>query len=492
MIKPRFRSLWLAEVIRSKEATGSLDDEESIRTLFDEQPEKALSAEGLILRRAELLSAKNPIAKAIPTHISFAVNSSQHVLLVLSVISVVMGLLTASSAMGSGNTINIVLVLVALLGPHILSLLWLSLAFLFGRRSARFSLTQFWLNLVKRFGRQHDAITIVESLRTLIRPHVSLSWMLIGVSHFLWFLFACSCFATSLLFMAFREYEFVWRTTILPTEFFIQFVAILGWLPGLMGFGSPGSDDVAALMNVDQTRRAWAGWLLGSLAVYGIVPRAILAGISLVKVEKEARKVSLDLAHPYYVATLNRIHDVVDRRTVITDPDPGGVLPIYTEEFSSEIHSLQEHFAALESPPLTVDAGQTETLSNQHKMTAILPFELQDDLQISTDRLTEGMVLFENLISHEDQTRALDRIRIEGCRRAAFVCDSRTTASRGTFRYLRMLTAMCPEVRVVLLHQDRSRVGKVENWMEGLEEMGVQRSEVTSNLVESLAWLERQ
>ncbi|MCE7766728.1 DUF2868 domain-containing protein, partial [Pseudomonas putida] len=72
-----------------------------------------------------------------------------------------------------------------------------------------------------------------------------------------------------------------WETTILGADTFVALTQALGALPALLGFRVP---DVAMIRAsgdsqpaLELARQAWAGWLLGVLLAYGIVPRLLLA-----------------------------------------------------------------------------------------------------------------------------------------------------------------------------------------------------------------------
>lgn len=462
----RLKSLWLCEAIRNKEGTGAIDDSEVVRLLASDPGLRHADDEQLIRKWAELLVQTNPVAKGLPRSIDFVISSGKYALIAMSMLALLMGVMTAISTLAARNTINIILVLIALLGPHVLSLTWSFLAISIGRRSARYSLTNAWIHLSKRFGRQHDGVFLVESLGTLAGRRVSLPWLLMGVSHFLWLLFALGCFVTSLVFLAFNEYEFVWRTSILPKEFFVRFVEIIGWLPGLLGFGSPTSDEVLTRINIDETRRAWSGWLLGGLATYGLIPRAILATVSYFTVKRSLDMLSIEVLHPYYISTLYRIRHQFPLEPIIIDPDPGNVGPTAPYPSTPEPHV-------------------------KGRKGILVPFELQDDIPHLANEVVNDVVTLDNILSHDAITSALIKIQAERFARAAFVCDARTSADRSAFHFLRTLMEACDEVRVVLLHQDDARASKVTNWIAGIEEMGFSSSNVFPSLEPSIAWLQK-
>ena len=62
---------------------------------------------------------------------------------------------------------------------------------------------------------------------------------------------------------------------------FVALSAALGALPGMLGFPVPDAATVLASgdapMLDEAGRRAWAGWLVGAMTIYGVLPRLALA-----------------------------------------------------------------------------------------------------------------------------------------------------------------------------------------------------------------------
>ncbi len=100
-----------------------------------------------------------------------------------------------------------------------------------------------------------------------------------------------------LALLATRRYGFVWETTILPADAFVALSAALGALPGVLGFPVPDAATVAASgaapMLDEAGRRAWAGWLVGAVVVYGVLPRLTLALFCALMWRRGTRRLTL-------------------------------------------------------------------------------------------------------------------------------------------------------------------------------------------------------
>src|SRR5690606_25800243 len=107
-----------------------------------------------------------------------------------------------------------------------------------------------------------------------------------------------------LALLATRRYGFVWETTILPADTFVALSAALGALPGSLGFPVPDAATVMASgdapMLAEAGRRAWAGWLVGAMVAYGVLPRLALALLCFGLWRRGAARIRLDPSHAGY------------------------------------------------------------------------------------------------------------------------------------------------------------------------------------------------
>ena len=142
-------------------------------------------------------------------------------------------------------------------------------------------------------------------------------WGLGVLVHGLWALAMLAALASLLLLLATRRYGFVWETTILGGDTFIALTQAIGALPALLGFSLPdievirASGDAAIASEV--ARQSWAGWLVGVLLVYGLLPRLLLALLCLWRWQSGKGALRLDLELPGYGLLRQRLQPDSER-----------------------------------------------------------------------------------------------------------------------------------------------------------------------------------
>src|SRR5690606_39967004 len=117
--------------------------------------------------------------------------------------------------------------------------------------------------------------------------------------------------ATLLLWLAARRYDFVWETTILGGDTFIALTQAIGALPALLGFSLPDIDTIRASGDAaiasEGARQSWAGWLIGVVLVYGLLPRLLLALLCLWRWQAGKNALHLELGLPGYEVLRQRL-----------------------------------------------------------------------------------------------------------------------------------------------------------------------------------------
>jgi len=274
---------------------------------------------------------------------------------VLCVVFALLGALAAAQGFDPGQqTVNFFWLLVVLLGVHLAALLFWLLAFLsrpFRQSTVKVPMLQsagLWLvqklarvlapDTAARDPEQAGSVQPALSMTTVAAVWARLQtkaglgfWNFSLLSHAVWTAYLIGGFGMTLLLLSLRQYDFVWATTVLSSETFEQMSALLGQVPQLLGIAVPD----AQLVQISRTgvetssetasiaRVLWSNLLMASLVLWGVIPRVVLLAISLVGRATAMRKVSLDLASPYYVGL--RQHLLTGyRRGGIIDPDHAG------------------------------------------------------------------------------------------------------------------------------------------------------------------------
>lgn len=225
-----------------------------------------------------------------------------------------------------------------LLGQSVLLLLWLALQTL-GAGAAWASIgglvTTGLTTLLRRVAPRDGAMTSTSTstwtaLLSLQQRGAIARWSLGAATHSIWSAFNIGCLLAVALRLTFHRYTFCWESTWLPEGAFAWLCAAFGAGPALVGIPTPDAAMVAAsergvvTAGVDQprdVRQAWTGFLLGSIVIYGVLPRAALAMACLALRRRAVRLVRLDPTSLLLDPILRRIDGaVVERSERVTWP----------------------------------------------------------------------------------------------------------------------------------------------------------------------------
>jgi len=117
-------------------------------------------------------------------------------------------------------------------------------------------------------------------------PAHSNKWLIGSISHGAWGCYLLAGWIMTLLLLLTNQVNFVWETTLLSDEAFIQLTQTLNVIPQWFGIALPNQLDILA-SRVDlisqnaSTRQHWANFLLASIMIYGVLPRLSFLLISL-------------------------------------------------------------------------------------------------------------------------------------------------------------------------------------------------------------------
>ncbi|HBO7056360.1 TPA: DUF2868 domain-containing protein [Pseudomonas aeruginosa] len=261
--------------------------------------------------------------------------------------------------------------------------------------------------------------------------------------------------------LATRRYGFVWETTILGSDTFITFTQALGALPALLGFPLPDAELIRAsgdaALASEAARHAWAGWLVGVLLVYGVLPRALLGLFCLWRWKRGLADLDLDLDDPGYSLLRERLMPASERLGV-SDAAPDW----------------------LPEP----QGGQ----SGQEAAGAVLVAVELDDRRPWPPKLAEGVADAGILDDGQQRRRLLEQLTRYPPARLAIACDPRRSPDRGTLALLGELARCAASTRIWLLQAppgealDSDRLG---DWHAALERLQLPHGETSP-----LAWLE--
>ena len=229
------------------------------------------------------------------------------IMVVMSVVWCISGFLGLFTLLQT-NVVNFFYVLVCLLGFHTVMLLgWLVMTLINqGKQSSNW-----FANFVSPsylIRGKDDVTKAAVDLYERQLQHSGMRWYLGRFSHQLWLATLTGMLLAIVFLLIVRQYSFSWESTLLSDQALITLTQILGWLPSMVGFGVPDSTAIVQSRLVTDAMplsvaRQWAGLLVGSLLMYGIVPRAIAWAFCALMFRR--KKMRLDIKQPYYQKILN-------------------------------------------------------------------------------------------------------------------------------------------------------------------------------------------
>ena len=426
---------WLCEAVRLRETQwGPLDDRAARRRA---QREPALDRR--VASRASVLGDTSGLTLALRRFASVGLLS----LGLLLVAAVLGGAASALAALGDGlYPVNVVSALILLLGFNLLSLLVWGIS-LMGWRGSGGWVAQGWQWLACRLVKGPDVALAGQAWWSMWQQTGALRWLLSSVTHALWLCASLAMLVVLTFALSTRHFSFVWETTLLSTDIFVTLTKVLGALPQWFGFAIPDSETVRSsghlTMNTPAAQALWAGWLLGALTVYGLVPRALLLGLSLVMVMLARARTPPVLSAPYYQSVLARMQTV--------SMSPEGLPPARTS-----------------IPPrsFATDASKSSTLA------MITGIELEGIWP--PPGLGAAIVHTVLIDARESRNKVLEQVAHLMPRRLVVACDARHTPDRGTLRLIAELSAFAGQTLVWLQHGEQAglRVGAWQDQLKAL------------------------
>lgn len=229
------------------------------------------------------------------------------IMLVMSVLWCISGFLGLFTLLQT-NVVNFFYVLVCLLGLHTLMLLgWLVMTLMNqGKQSSNWFASFVSPSYLIR-GKDDITKAAVDLYERQLQ-HSGMRWYLGRFSHQLWLATLTGMLLAIIFLLIVRQYSFSWESTLLSDQALITLTQILGWLPNKVGFTVPDSAAIVQSRLVTDAMplsmaRQWAGLLVGSLLMYGIVPRALAWAFCALMFRR--KKMRLDIKQPYYQKILN-------------------------------------------------------------------------------------------------------------------------------------------------------------------------------------------
>lgn len=302
------------------------------------------------------------------------------IMVVMSVVWCLSGFLGLFTLLKT-NVVNFFYVLVCLLGFHSLMLLgWLVMTLINqGKQSSNWFASFVSPSYLIRG--KDDVTKAAVNLYERQLQHSGMRWYLGRFSHQLWLATLTGMLLAIIFLLIVRQYSFSWESTLLSDQSLITLTHVLGWLPSMVGFDVP--NDAAIIQSRLVTdamplsvARQWAGLLIGSLLMYGIVPRAFAWAFCALMFRR--KKMRLDIKLPYYQKILNlwqrHVVDADDFKSAKAAPTP--IAPKAQVSAGKKLVALLEYPAQQER---WWQSGLTELSKNITEVTNIENFGIVDD-----------------------------------------------------------------------------------------------------------------
>lgn len=439
----QLQRLWLTEAIHWREThAGPLDDAEAVRRAR----QQGGSLETRLQHRAMQLAERDGLSSALRRWRQ----GSSLALLLLALLALLSGAGMAAAALGDGTRpVNVFWAVGSLLGLNLLMLaLWLG-ALLTGQRQAG-TLGRAWLWLSEKCARDAQAAHLIPSLLLLLQRRNLTRWLLGAAANGLWLLCATSALVTLALMLATRRYGFVWETTLLGSDMFVNLTQALGTLPAALGFSVPGAEAIRASGQsaVAGAGQPWATWLLGVLLCYGVLPRALLALLCWSLWRRGKRHLTVDIYNPLAQALAERLMPTSETLGV-NDPAPAPAAP------------------AAYAQPRAIGNGAVAVaieLDGDHPWPPPLPGDAEN-AGILDDRAS--------------RKRLLDQFTQDPPRRLLMACDPRRSPDRGTLALLGELARSATQARVWLMPAPAGQALNAErlaDWQTALAQAGLEQA----------------
>ena len=210
----------------------------------------------------------------------------------LLIVSLLLGFMAVPPAFATSqsNQVNIFWLFIILLGFHALNfVVWFvtMMATMKQPTESKGILLSLLIFLNKKISKHSHINTDVSAAYLHWQcPAHSNKWLISSVSHGAWSCYLWAGWVMTLLLLLTNQVNFVWETTLLSDDAFLQLTQALSIIPQWFGIALPNQLDILAsrvdlISQTAATRQHWANFLLASILIYGVLPRLIFTIICL-------------------------------------------------------------------------------------------------------------------------------------------------------------------------------------------------------------------
>ncbi|CUA82666.1 Protein of unknown function (DUF2868) [Pseudidiomarina woesei] len=427
----RFRSIWMAELVRRYELQNGFQRADAI----DHQARQMPTMEQRVFKRAELLAARLGLVHQLRLWDHFR----RLIAILLSVFAVLGAVALVRGTLSVNQPISLSYALMMLLGLHlILFILWcvsLLLKDSFGW-IGRISL---WL--LEHIGQRQYNQQFNNTLLTIANQYRLTKPAGAVLTHGYWTLFMLMVWFVLFFHLSTSAYTFTWATTIWPADSLQVWVSVLNFIPSLFGVDAP---SVAAMWdNPAASEQLNAGrWLLACIVVYGVAWRAVALFGSLLLVLRRVAAMRIDLTLPGYAPVIRKLTTSAATELIDADSDVAGMDDWQTRE------------------PKPGQGELVISLDHEHD---------QNWLQRHQNETWYGGVIARS----DDRQRILQRLDDAPVATLVVRVNAQLTPDRAALRFIQRLQQYCTHVEVQLVISENPDDERIGHWQKGLTEEGI-------------------
>ncbi|TVS10165.1 MAG: DUF2868 domain-containing protein [Wenzhouxiangella sp.] len=304
----------LAEAVRLyEEHNGRSRDDQTANTL-------ARDAGGGFGRRLARRAAALPVAAAVRSDLARLRRLLARLAVLLLVLGALAGVLAALASTAEREVDVLLAAVSLLLLPSLMLLMWASLMLLTRPARASASLSGGLVGLgLRRLGPRllegPLAGETVSAMAGLLATSAG-RWLLATIAHAFWVVYSLAALLVLTILFSAAQYDLSWGTTLLSEQAMVDLISGLAWFPAALGLVEQPSADwiLAGRKGVEAgaVRAEWARFLMALVAVYGLLPRLLLAILSGVLGRLGLGRMVLDTTQPGYLRLAGSLLDEED------------------------------------------------------------------------------------------------------------------------------------------------------------------------------------
>lgn len=254
----------------------------------------------------------------------------------LTVLTMILGAITTLKSFAQiGHELNIFWVLLLLLGFNALSLvLWIIFTVCL-RGSGNGVIAPLFNRALHRWLPDRLNTPAHAANRAWLRVRFdgpAARWHLGRVTHWAWMSYVLGGWLCLLLLLATRQFDFVWESTLLGGDSFVQLTRAMATPLQMLGLPAPSEAQILASQTGVQpgdpmiARRLWGWFLLLCILIYGFLPRLLAWLFCYLQEKRLQNRYQLPLAETYYLTLQQQLWPHASA-TVVLDEDQDHVEP---------------------------------------------------------------------------------------------------------------------------------------------------------------------